>query len=33
MPDDEVLDDLGIESGWDLTGLYQGHTTDRAQPE
>jgi len=24
MPDDEVLDDLGIESGWDLTGLYQG---------
>jgi acetylglutamate kinase len=24
MPDDEILDDLGIESGWDLTGLYQG---------
>lgn len=24
MPDDETLDDLGIESGWELTGLYQG---------
>ena len=24
MPDDETLDDLGIESGWDLTGLYRG---------
>jgi acetylglutamate kinase len=24
MPDDETLDSLGIESGWDLTGLYHG---------
>jgi predicted Zn-dependent protease with MMP-like domain len=24
MPDDETLDDLGIESPWDLTGLYHG---------
>jgi len=24
MPDDETLDDLGIESGWELTGLYRG---------
>lgn len=24
MPDDEVLSALGIESAWDLTGLYQG---------
>ena len=24
MPDDETLDDLGIELGWDLTGLYRG---------
>ncbi len=24
MPDDETLDDLGIESPWDLTGLYRG---------
>jgi predicted Zn-dependent protease with MMP-like domain len=24
MPDDEILDDLGIESPWDLTGLYHG---------
>jgi len=24
MPDDETLDELGIESGWDLTGLYHG---------
>ena len=24
MPDDETMDDLGIESGWDLTGLYRG---------
>ena len=24
MPDDETLDDLGIESAWDLTGLYRG---------
>lgn len=24
MPDDETLDELGIESAWDLTGLYRG---------
>ncbi len=24
MPDDETLDELGIESGWELTGLYRG---------
>ena len=24
MPDDETLDELGIESPWDLTGLYHG---------
>jgi predicted Zn-dependent protease with MMP-like domain len=24
MPDDETLDALGIESEWDLTGLYRG---------
>ena len=24
MPDDETLDDLGVESAWDLTGLYRG---------
>jgi len=24
MPDDETLDEMGIESGWDLTGLYRG---------
>ncbi len=24
MPDAETLDELGIESGWDLTGLYHG---------
>ena len=24
LPDDETLDDLGIESAWELTGLYQG---------
>ena len=24
MPDDATLDDLGIESAWDLTGLYTG---------
>ena len=24
MPDDETLDDLGIELPWDLTGLYHG---------
>ena len=24
MPDDETLEDLGIESPWDLTGLYHG---------
>lgn len=24
MPDDETLDELGIESPWDLTGMYHG---------
>ena len=24
MPDDATLEDLGIESAWELTGLYQG---------
>jgi predicted Zn-dependent protease with MMP-like domain len=24
MPDDETLDDLGIGSAWELTGLYRG---------
>jgi predicted Zn-dependent protease with MMP-like domain len=24
MPDDDTLDELGIESAWDLTGLYRG---------
>ncbi|WP_291298643.1 metallopeptidase family protein [Elioraea sp.] len=24
MPDDETLDDLGLESPWDLTGLWRG---------
>lgn len=24
MPDDETLDELGIESAWELTGLYHG---------
>ena len=24
MPDDATLDEMGIESGWDLTGLYRG---------
>jgi predicted Zn-dependent protease with MMP-like domain len=24
MPDQETLDDLGIESAWELTGLYRG---------
>jgi predicted Zn-dependent protease with MMP-like domain len=24
MPDEETLDDLGIESAWELTGLYRG---------
>ena len=24
MPDDETLEDLGIELPWDLTGLYHG---------
>jgi predicted Zn-dependent protease with MMP-like domain len=24
MPDDETLEDLGIEHPWDLTGLYRG---------
>jgi predicted Zn-dependent protease with MMP-like domain len=24
LPDEETLDDLGIESAWELTGLYRG---------
>jgi acetylglutamate kinase len=24
MPDDETLNEMGIESAWDLTGLYRG---------
>ncbi len=24
MADDETLDEMGIESGWDLSGLYRG---------
>ncbi len=24
MPDDATLDELGLESAWDLTGLYRG---------
>ena len=25
-PDDETLDDFGMESAYELTGLYRGHT-------
>ena len=31
MPDDETLDDLGIELAWDLTGSVPRHAADRAQ--
>jgi predicted Zn-dependent protease with MMP-like domain len=32
MPDDETLDELGIESAWELTGLYRGvPLTERSQ--
>jgi len=31
LPDDETLDDLGIGSAWELTGLYRWHAADRAQ--
>jgi predicted Zn-dependent protease with MMP-like domain len=24
MPDDETLDEMGIENAWELTGLYRG---------
>jgi predicted Zn-dependent protease with MMP-like domain len=24
LPDDETLEEMGIESAWDLTGLYRG---------
>jgi predicted Zn-dependent protease with MMP-like domain len=24
MPDEQTLDDLGMESAWELTGLYRG---------
>ena len=30
MADDETLDALGIESGYDLTGLYRGTPLDQA---
>jgi predicted Zn-dependent protease with MMP-like domain len=29
FPDDDVLDDLGLESPYDLLGLYQGVSLDR----
>jgi len=29
MPDDETLDELGLESPWDLTGLYHGTPLNR----
>ena len=29
MPDDATLDELGIESAWDLTGLYRGTPLNR----
>ena len=29
LPDDETLDALGIESPWDLTGLYHGTPLNR----
>ena len=35
MADDKTLDDLGIESGYDLTGLYRGtpmHLASEAAP-
>ena len=31
MPDDDTLRDLGIESPWDLTGLYTGTPLTAAQ--
>ncbi len=34
MPDDETLDELGIESAWELTGLYHGTPlTERSVPD
>ncbi len=30
MADDETLDAMGVESGYDLTGLYRGTPMDRA---
>ena len=29
MADDDTLDDMGIESAWDLTGLYRGTPLNR----
>ena len=29
IPDDETLDELGIESAWDLSGLYRGTPLNR----
>lgn len=29
MPDDATLDEMGIESAWDLTGLYTGTPLNR----
>ena len=33
MPDDATLGDLGIESGWDLTGLYRGVPRHRREAD
>ncbi len=33
LPDDETLDELGIESPWDLTGLYRGIPLHRRSVE
>lgn len=30
LPDDETLEDLGIEDPWDLTGLYRGRGIQRS---
>ena len=33
MADDETLDEMGIESGWDLSGLYRGTPLHRRSVE
>lgn len=33
MADDETLDEMGIESAWDLTGLYRGTPLNRRSVE